>query len=148
MNQSAASQPSRKKTVFSLLILLALTCVIVLIFRDHWAEITAALTQLNLWQVLVVLALGITYPLLEGVASWLIVRSRLPGFTLRHGIDNAWMGTFGNVICLGAGAVPMQTYYLHRCGLGLGPGVGLMTLQYVFHKACPLYTSPSPRDTR
>ena len=57
MNQSAASQPSRKKAVFSLLILLALTCVIVLIFRDHWAEITAALTQLNLWQVLVVLAL-------------------------------------------------------------------------------------------
>ena len=88
--------------------------------------------------VLVVLALGITYPLLEGVASWLIVRSRLPGFTLRHGIDNAWMGTFGNVICLGAGAVPMQTYYLHRCGLGLGPGVGLMTLQYVFHKAAVL----------
>ena len=57
MNQSAASQPSRKKAVFSLLILLALTCVIVLIFRDHWAEITAALAQLNLWQVLVVLAL-------------------------------------------------------------------------------------------
>ena len=48
------------------------------------------------------------------------------------------MGTFGNVICLGAGAVPMQTYYLHRCGLGLGPGVGLMTLQYVFHKAAVL----------
>ena len=47
MNQSAASQPSRKKAVFSLLILLALTCVIVLIFRDHWAEITAALAQLN-----------------------------------------------------------------------------------------------------
>ena len=60
MNQSAASQPSRKKAVFSLLTLLALTCVIVLIFRDHWAEITAALTQLNLWQVLVVLALGIS----------------------------------------------------------------------------------------
>lgn len=38
MNQSAASQPSRKKAVFSLLILLALTCVIVLIFRDHWAD--------------------------------------------------------------------------------------------------------------
>ena len=32
----------------------------------------------------------------------------------------------------------MQTYYLHRCGLGLGPGVGLMTLQYVFHKAAVL----------
>ena len=69
MNQSAASQPSRKKAVFSLLTLLALTCVIVLIFRDHWAEITAALTQLNLWQVLVVLALGISYPL-RGLCSY------------------------------------------------------------------------------
>ena len=134
MNQSAASQPSRKKAVFSLLILLALTCVIVLIFRDHWAEITAALAQLNLWQVLVVLALGISYPLLEGCVSYVIVRGRLPGFTLRQGIDNAWCGTFGNVVTLGAGAVPVQTWYLHQAGLPIGPGVGLMTLQYVFHK--------------
>ena len=135
-NQSPA--PSRKKALLSAAILLALTGVLILLFKDHWAEISAALAQLSLGQVALVLALGITYPLLEGVASWLIVRSRLPGFTLRHGIDNAWMGTFGNVICLGAGAVPMQTYYLHRCGLGLGPGVGLMTLQYVFHKAAVL----------
>lgn len=138
MNQSAASQPSRKKAVFSLLILLALTCVIVLIFRDHWAELTAALTQLNLWQVLVVLALGISYPLLEGCVSYVIVRGRLPGFTLRQGIDNAWCGTFGNVVTLGAGAVPVQTWYLHQAGLPIGPGVGLMTLQYVFHKTTVL----------
>ena len=138
MNQSAASQPSRKKAVLSLLILLALTCVIVLIFRDHWAEITAALTQLNLWQVLVVLALGISYPLLEGCVSYVIVRGRMPGFTLRQGIDNAWCGTFGNVVTLGAGAVPVQTWYLHQAGLPIGPGVGLMTLQYVFHKTTVL----------
>ena len=138
MNQSAASQPSRKKAVFSLLTLLALTCVIVLIFRDHWAEITSALAQLNLWQVLVVLALGISYPLLEGCVSYVIVRGRLPGFTLRQGIDNAWCGTFGNVVTLGAGAVPVQTWYLHQAGLDIGPGVGLMTLQYVFHKTTVL----------
>ena len=138
MNQSADSQPSRKKAVLSLLILLALTCVIVLIFRDHWADITAALTQLNLWQVLVVLALGISYPLLEGCVSYVIVRGRLPGFTLRQGIDNAWCGTFGNVVTLGAGAVPVQLYYLHKAGLPLGPGAGLMTLEYVFHKSTVL----------
>ncbi len=39
---------------------------------------------------------------------------------------------------LGAGAVPVQTWYLHRCGLPVGPGVGLMTLQYVFHKTTVL----------
>ena len=138
MSQPAAPQQSRKKALLSLLVLLALTGVLVFIFKDHWAEITGALGRLSAWQVLVVLALGITYPLLEGCVSYVIVKGRLPGFTLRQGIDNAWSGTFGNVVTLGAGAVPFQTWYLHRCGLPAGPGVGLMTLQYVFHKTTVL----------
>ena len=120
--------------MISLLVLAALTGIIVLLFKDNWAEITAALSQLSAWQVLVVLAIGLSYPLLEGCVAWGIVRSRIPGFRLWQGIDTAWCGTFGNVVTLGAGAVPVQTWYLHRCGLPVGPGVGLMTLQYVFHK--------------
>ena len=34
-------QPSRKKAILSLLVLLALTCVVVFIFSSHWAEISA-----------------------------------------------------------------------------------------------------------
>ena len=138
MSQAAAQQPSRKKTVISLLVLLALTCIIVFTFKDHWAEITAALSQLSAWQVLVVLAIGLSHPLLEGCVAWVIVRSRIPGFRLWQGIDTAWCGTFGNVVTLGAGAVPVQTWYLHQAGLPIGPGVGLMTLQYVFHKTMVL----------
>ena len=138
MSQPAAQKPSRKKTVISLLVLLALTFVIVFIFKDHWAEITAALTQLSFWQVLVVLAVGISYPLLEGCVAWVIVRSRLPEFKLWQGIDVGWCGTFGNVVTLGAGAVPLQLFYLHRVGLDLVPGAGLMTLEYVFHKTTVL----------
>ena len=88
--------------------------------------------------VLVVLAIGLSYPLLEGCVAWVIVRSRIPGFRLWQGIDTAWCGILGNVVTLGAGAVPVQTWYLHRCGLPVGPGVGLMTLQYVFHKTTVL----------
>ena len=138
MSQPTAPRQSRKKTLISLLVLLALTGVIVFIFKDHWTEITSALQRLSLWQVAVVLLLGISYPLLEGCVSWVIVRGRLPDFKLRQGMDNAWSGTFGNVVTLGAGAVPFQTWYLYRCGLPLGTGVGLMTLQYVFHKATVL----------
>ena len=138
MSQAAAQQPSRKKTVISLLVLLALTCIIVFIFKDHWAEITTALAQLSVWQVLAVLAVGLSYPLLEGCVAWVIVRSRLPQFTLRQGLDVGWCGTFGNVVTLGAGAVPVQLYYLHKAGLSLGPGAGLMTLEYVFHKTTVL----------
>lgn len=138
MSQPTSAAPSRKKTVISLLVLAALTGIIVLLFKDNWAEITAALSQLSAWQVLVVLAIGLSYPLLEGCVAWVIVRSRIPGFRLWQGIDTAWCGTFGNVVTLGAGAVPVQTWYLHRCGLPLGPGVGLMTLEYVFHKTTVL----------
>ena len=138
MSQPTSAAPSRKKTVISLLVLAALTSVIVLLFKDHWAEITAALAQLSVWQVLAVLAVGLSYPLLEGCVSFLIVRSRLPGFTFWQAIDNAWCGTFGNVVTLGAGAMPVQAWYLHRCGLPVGPCVGLMTLQYVFHKSTVL----------
>ena len=138
MSQAAAQQPSRKKTVISLLVLLALTCIIVFIFKDHWAEITTALAQLSFWQVLAVLAVGISYPLLEGCVAWVIVRSRLPQFKLWQGLDVGWCGTFGNVVTLGAGAVPVQLYYLHKAGLPLGPGAGLMTLEYVFHKSTVL----------
>ena len=138
MSQPASARPSRKKTVISMLVLLALTCVIIFMFKDHWAEITAALAQLSLWQVLAVLAVGLTYPLLEGCVAWVIIRSRLPEFKLQQGLDVGWCGTFGNVVTLGAGAVPLQLFYLHKAGLPLGPGAGLMTLEYVFHKSTVL----------
>ena len=138
MSQPASARPSRKKTVISLLVLLALTCVIIFMFKDHWAEITAALAQLSLWQVLAVLAVGLTYPLLEGCVAWVIIRSRLPEFKLQQGLDVGWCGTFGNVVTLGAGAVPLQLFYLHKAALPLGPGAGLMTLEYVFHKSTVL----------
>lgn len=138
MSPSASPAPSRRKTLLSLGVLALLTGIVVFIFREHWTEISEALSRLTLGQGLLALAVGLSYPLLEGVSSWLIVRSRLPHFPLRQGIDNAWMGTFGNVVGLGAGAVPFQTWYLHRRGLDVGPGVGLMTLQYVFHKTTVL----------
>ena len=138
MSSSASPAPSRRKTLLSLGVLALLTGIVVFIFREHWTEISEALSRLTLGQGLLALAVGLSYPLLEGVSSWLIVRSRLSHFPLLQGIDNAWMGTFGNVVGLGAGSVPFQTWYLHRRGLDVGPGVGLMTLQYVFHKTTVL----------
>lgn len=122
-NQSPA--PSRKKALLSATILLALTGVLILLFQDHWAEISAALAQLSLGQVALVLALGITYPLLEGVASWLIVRSRLPGFTLRHGIDNAWgWARLATSSVWGPERCPCRPTTSTAAGWGLAPAWG------------------------
>ena len=38
----SSAAPSRKKTLLSVLILLALTGVLVLVFKDNWDEISAA----------------------------------------------------------------------------------------------------------
>lgn len=92
MSSSASPAPSRRKTLLSLGVLALLTGIVVFIFREHWAEISEALSRLTLGQGLLALAVGLSYPLLEGVSSWLIVRSRLSHFPLRQGIDNAWMG--------------------------------------------------------
>ena len=135
---SVSQQPSRKKTVLSLAVLAALTCVVIYIFKDHWAEITASLSQLSVWQVVLVVAVGLTFPVFEAAVCWVIVRSRLPGFTMRQALDVSWSGVFCNVATFGAGTVPMQTYYLYRSGLPFGPGFGLMTLEYVFHKTTVL----------
>lgn len=129
MSSSASPAPSRRKTLLSLGVLALLTGIVVFIFREHWAEISEALSRLTLGQGLLALAVGLSYPLLEGVSSWLIVRSRLPHFPLRQGIDNAWMGTFGNVVGLGAGSVPFQTWYLPGAyAVVAGVIVGLIAL--------------------
>lgn len=135
---SAAQKPSRKRTLLSLLVLVFLTGVIVLVFKDHWAEITEALSRLSVWQVAVMLVIGLTYPPLEGVVLWLIVRSRTPGFKLWQGIDTAWTGTFCSVATFGMGTTPMQLYYLYHFGVPMGPGFGQLTLEYVFHKLAVL----------
>ena len=78
MSSSASPAPSRRKTLLSLGVLALLTGIVVFIFREHWAEISEALSRLTLGQGLLALAVGLSYPLLEGVSSWLIVRTVCP----------------------------------------------------------------------
>ena len=133
-----APQPSRKKALLSLLVLLALTGAIVFVFRDHWAEILDALRRLSLPQALLLLALALTTPLLDAAVTWVIARGRAPGFRYWQALDAIWTGTFCNVVTFGAGTLPMQTYYLHRCGLPAGQAVGTMTLEYAYHNTTVL----------
>ena len=144
MSQAAAQQPSRKKAVISLLVLLALTCIIVFTFKDHWAEITAALAQLSVWQVLAVLAVGISYPLLEGGVAWVIVPMIKGNVVTVDVVRSPEQGTCAAVCrsspCgrgwMWAGAAPLATWsrwvpVLFRCSCTTctGPGCRLAPAQ-------------------
>ena len=58
MSSSASPAPSRRKTLLSLGVLALLTGIVVFIFREHWAEISEALSRLTLGQGLLALAVG------------------------------------------------------------------------------------------
>ena len=61
MSSSASPAPSRRKTLLSLGVLALLTGIVVFIFREHWAEISEALSRLTLGQGLLALAVGLSY---------------------------------------------------------------------------------------
>lgn len=140
-SEPSSSRPSGKRTLLSLLVLAALTVLMFYLFKDHLDEIRAALGQITLPQALLLLALGASYPLLDGLTVQQMLRSRKPDLPYRQGLGAVLLGTFGNVVTFGAGCLPMQGYYLYRCGVMVGPGVGLLTLAYVFHKTAILVYS-------
>lgn len=142
MNQNNQTQPagqfSVRRGLLSVLTLLVLTGLMFYFFKDHLSEISDALGKLNPGQAIFLLALGLTYPVIEGLVSQRILASRIPGYSFRRGLDLSFLGAFGNVVTFGAGTMPMQSYDISLSGLGVGPGFGLMTLQYVFHKGAVL----------
>ncbi len=129
---------SGRRALLSLLTLLILTGLMVYIFKDNIPDMRAAIARVSWPQVLLLLGLGLTYPLLDAEVCRRIIFQRLPGYSYRRALDVTLLGTFGNVATFGAGTLAMQSYDLYLSGLAVGPGVGLMTLEYVIHKTAVL----------
>ena len=70
MSSSASPAPSRRKTLLSLGVLALLTGIVVFIFREHWAEISEALSRLTLGQGLLALAVGLSYGRVSTMHGW------------------------------------------------------------------------------
>lgn len=115
--------------------MLAMTGLLLVLFRDNLRDFSAACRALSLGDVLCLAGLGAVYPVMDGLALHRFIRHIQPDFRRRNGIEVTYLGVFGKVSTLAAGTLPMQSYYLHRCGVQLGRGVGMMTLRYVVHKA-------------
>lgn len=131
-----------KTVAISVATLLLLSLLVFWVFRDHYQEILQNIQVVSIPELLLLLGIGVVYHLLESAVCVTLVRRRLPTFSFRQAAEVIFLGVFGNVSTLSAGSVPMQCYYLHRCGLMAGSGIGTMTLEYVFHKSSILaYTT-------
>lgn len=131
-----------KTVAISVATLTLLSLLVFWVFRDHYQEILQNIRDVSVGPLLFLLGMGILYQLLEATICMILVRRRLPVFSFSQAVEVVFLGVFGNVSTLSVGSVPMQSYYLHRCGLMAGRGIGTMTLEYVFHKSSVLlYTT-------
>lgn len=132
----------RKTAAISVATLFVLFMLIFLVFRDHYEKIVANLRLIQFTDILVLLVAGTVYEILESAICFVLVQSQQPDFKFWRAVEVTYLGVFGNVATLSVGTIPVQSYYLHRCGLMAGSGVGIMTLEYVFHKSSVLiYTT-------
>lgn len=127
-----------KAILTSFVTVLLLTVLLIFLFRDNADELLSSLAGLSLRSILALAALGLWYHGIDALICHTLISAALPTFTFRQAVAVTFLGVFGNVSTLAAGTIPMQSYYLSRCGLMAGRGVGIMTLEYVFHKSSVL----------
>lgn len=123
-----------KKLAGSLVTVLVILLAAFLVFRDHAGEIARSLMSVPASGAAALLVLAAAYQLLESGICTALVRARLPDFSFRDAMEVTFLGVFGNVATLAVGSIPMQSLRLRQSGLTIGHGVGLMTVEYIFHK--------------
>lgn len=127
------SKRSRTYLVSGLTLALIFVAII-LVFRDVLPDIVKDLSTVPFWGVLLLLALGFAYEAMESVLCLVIIHHKKPDCTFIDALRVTFLGVFGNIATLGAGTLPMQSFYLYRRCLDAGSGLGIMASEYVLHK--------------
>lgn len=127
-----------KWIVTGLLILLALSVAFLVVGAQSGVDWGTVLGLVSPAGIVLLLLLGGLYQMGEALTCRTVVHTRLPQFTLWQAWRIVHLKIFFDVASFGTASIPMQTYALYRLGLHPGAGIGLMTLEYVLHKASVL----------
>ena len=135
----------KQKKGRSLLIRLAQLAVLAgifyLVFHKNYRQILADLRAVGLPGLAVLLALGGVMHLLDGLALYRLAAPRLAHFSLGQAVTLSYIGVFANITTCGTGTFPLQGYYLHRCGMMMGEGLGTILVSYTLHKTMVVATA-------
>ena len=123
-----------RKIVLNLITITILLAILYLVFHKDYKAILDCVSNISLLNLLLLLAMGIGYQALDAAVCFTLVHERLSSFQFKQAVEVTFLGVFGNIATSTAGTIPLQSYYLYQQGMQVGSGMGLMILQYVFHK--------------
>lgn len=126
---------NRKKSyLISAVTLALLFAAFLLVFRDALPEILTNLRTVPFRGVLLLLVLGFAYEGMEAAVGFVLLRRKKKDVRFADVLNTTFLGVFGNIATMGAGTLPMQSFYLYRRGLDAGGALGIMASEYVLHK--------------
>ena len=123
-------QNNRLKFIFLIIIVSA----IVYIFQNYMVDIYIQLKKLSLKGCISILILSIGYIFVEGFNISLLAKQFSRKFTILNGIGCSFYTSFYKTATFGSGSYVASVYYLQQKGISPSQGVGVSTLNYVFHR--------------
>ena len=136
------SKNQKRSYLVSAVTLALLFAAFLLVFRDALPDILANLCAVPLWGVLLLLVLGFAYEGMEAAVALVLLRRKKKDVRFLDALNTTFLGVFGNIATMGAGTLPMQSFYLYRRGIDAGGALGIMASEYVLHKiSVLLYTT-------
>lgn len=128
------SKNQKRSYLVSAVTLALLFAAFLLVFRDALPDILANLCAVPLWGVLLLLVLGFAYEGMEAAVALVLLRRKKKDVRFLDALNTTFLGVFGNIATMGAGTLPMQSFYLYRRGIDAGGALGIMASEYVLHK--------------
>lgn len=131
-------QQKRGNLIINLLLFAIVLFLLFFVFRKDYQVIWNTIGGISISGFLLLLGMDVVYQMLDSAACFTLLRTRLSSLQFKQAIEITFLGIFGNVSTVGAGTLPMQSYYLYRHGMQVGSGIGMLILKYVFHKTTVL----------
>lgn len=130
------SKNPKRSYLVSAVTLALLFAAFLLVFRDALPDILANLCAVPLWGVLLLLVLGFAYEGIEAAVALVLLRRKKKDVRFLDALNTTFLGVFGNIATMGAGTLPMQSFYLYRRGIDAGGAliVLVLTLLYTWDK--------------
>lgn len=127
-----------KRTAGSLAIVFLLTLLILLVFHQQREEIFSSLSAVSAGGLFLIMVLGTLSNVLDALAHRTLIQTSHVRLSVKRAVELIYLGLFSNVATLATGTVPLQSYYLHQCGMIAGAGMGTLLVEYSFHKTMVL----------